>query len=780
MNRGIASSLAFLVALLLPLQALAQSGRVTFVTGDVAIQRKDGTRAPATRGAAINPGDQVVSGQGGLAQLDMADRAKLSVRPQSQVEIVQYGDKPDSGTPATVRLLRGTVRSFTGALTPQDRERFSMKTDIATVGVRGSGNILFAGRAADCDPERLALDAGACAITVNHTIEGAHVVAFGDVATPQDFNRVPRLLSGPGQTVLVTARGDVRYIPIPSYLAEGGTNPLGLAKGAAGALADDTRDFAPNDESGTTVSLGIVPNRQFGDNGLGFKLTPSATDFSEADPDGLQDAITVSGFTFAGQALPSDIRADAGALRGYRLYPALGVDLDVAIDGGSSRDSRAYGSPGLAFVVGRWEQGSLGLSGPGSGFGVGGSVHWILAGSGYPPYLTDVLTGTAVYLPVVQTDPTNQANTVGTLTSARLDVNFSARTLNATLGVAMPAAGGNAGGSWQLAANAVPIVGGGFYASTGGRLLITNGAGIRSDADGRLAGNIEGRFVGSAMQGAALGYVFSDTTSSSTGNHNTVNGVVGFQGPAQDPRTPYRDGLVSDPLGRLSGAFSRNFGFSARPSEVTADSAGRVTAFEAPVDAPGARGAYALGSATVVQSGADAATGLIWGRWSGGTATAGGVAVNLQSSSLHYIYSPVQDGPVTLPLSGSASYQLVGGTSPTDAQGNVGALNTATLDVNFGRRTVDIGLNVGVGGQAITASALGVPIYRNQYFSAFTGVAAAGLNAASLLNITCVPACANPRGSVDGFFTGRTGAGAGLMYNLNGVTGAAAFRRPGG
>lgn len=763
------------------LPSWAQSGRVTFVTGDVQIQRQDGTRSPATRGAPINPGDQVVSSEGGLAQLDMADRAKLSVRPNTQVQVIQYGDRPDSDTPSTVKVLRGTMRSFTGALTPRDRERFSLKTDLATVGVRGSGNVLFAGRAAECSPDRLVADLAACAVTVNHTLEGSHIVAFGDITTPAGFGSAPSLVSAPGQTVLVTSRGEIRYIPLPSVLAEAGINPTGVSK-VAGLVSDgDTRDFGPNDERGWSASLGTVQGRPVGDNGLGFKLTPTVSDFLETDPDGLQDAIVAGGFSFAGQALPADIRLDGGALRSYRLYPGLGASLVVSIDGGASRDVQTYSAGGLAFTVGRWEGGVLNFGGAGPGSSLPGSLHWILAGSGYPPYLADVLTGTVTYLPVIQTSPTNQANTAGTLTTARLDVNFSARTVNAVLGIVLPSAAGNPGGTWQLAANAVPILGGSFYASTGGRLLITNVAGIRSDANGNLAGSIEGRFVGPAMQGAALGYTISDTTAASSVSHNTVSGVVGFRGPAQDPRTPYVDGIVSDPANRLAGSLLQSLGFAARPSELGRDASGRVISFAAPFDATGERRGYALGSARIAESGFDAATGLVWGRWAGGAAIVGGASTSLQSASLHHIFSGVQQGPVTLPLTGSASYDWIGGTSPTDGQGNVGNVNRATLAVNFGQRTVDVGLSLGIGSQALSASALNVPIYRGQYFSAFQGASAVGgLPIPSLLNISCVPSCANPRGSIEGFFAGRSGAGAGLLYNLNGVTGTAAFRRPGG
>ncbi|HEX7465335.1 MAG TPA: hypothetical protein VF309_01750, partial [Usitatibacter sp.] len=49
------------------------------------------------------------------------------------------------------------------------------------------------------------------------------------------------------------------------------------------------------------------------------------------------------------------------------------------------------------------------------------------------------------------------------------------------------------------------------------------------------------------------------------------------------------------------------------------------------------------------------------------------------------------------------------------------------------------------------------------------------------LVIGCTPSCgAGATGSFDGFFAGRTGGRAGMMYNLGGNQGAIAFGRPGG
>jgi hypothetical protein len=625
-----------------------------------------------------------------------------------------------------------------------------------------------------------------CDITVNHTIEGSHAVTFGDFSgpgLPPQQGGAQTLVTGPGQTVLVTGRGNVTYIPTPAFISDAATNPTGAAKtpSAPGDSKEETRNFSPNDGSGSSTQQGTHTTPPIGNNGLGFTFVEA---LPTADPQQLQDIVIAGDSTLAGQALPADIARDGANLRSYRMYPGLNVALEPSIDGGVAADSQTYSSGGLDFTVGRWQGASVGYFGPGTGSPVSGSAHWIVSGSGYPPYLTEVLTGTVLYGPVVHTSPTNQFNTTGTLTGAQLDVNFGSRTLDATIGVAMPAAGGNAGGSWQLTAPGVPVSFGTFFASTGDNLRIANGAGQSSHTNGALFGSIEGTFVGSGLQGVALGYSLHDQTSSSSANFNSVNGVIGFQGPSQDVNTPYRDGLVSDPMGILGSALVRNYGTANRPGEVTADAQGGVTAFAAPFQIYGGHQAYAIGSSSVAQSGLDPETGLVWGRWAGGVAlvTGGGVQqpLPLDRNSLHYVFSGVQNGPVSLPLTGTATYDLIGSTSPTDTLGHVGTLNQATLAADFSRRTVDLGVNLTIAGQSINASAAAVPIYRDQYFSAFRGVVPAGLPVPQLLNITCQPACANPAGSVDGFFAGRSGQGAGMMYNLNGAAGAAAFRRPGG
>src|SRR5258706_3203 len=174
------------LALALPvLDAWSQDvGRVQFVSGRVEVER--GTQRLALQvGSQVQQGDTVLSGADGHLQLVMSDSAYISVRPNSRMRIDAYtfdATKPGAGR-ALLSLLTGAMHAFTGQIVARDRESFKMKTPLATVGIRGSGNIL-----AHLE------ETG----TINHTLTGAHSVTSLD-----GFGIERTLVSYPGQTVQV-------------------------------------------------------------------------------------------------------------------------------------------------------------------------------------------------------------------------------------------------------------------------------------------------------------------------------------------------------------------------------------------------------------------------------------------------------------------------------------------------------------------------------------------------------------------------------------------------
>ena len=195
---------------------------------------------------------------------------------------------------------------------------------------------------------------------------------------------------------------------------------------------------------------------------------------------------------------------------------------------------------------------------------------------GFPAYLSDVLTGTATYNAVAQHRAHQPVRRPGTLTGARLDVNFTNRTLNATIGVTMPVerqrTRAAAGSSRPRTCRSPSARSSPRPPTACGSPTAPARTRIRTPS---LYGSFEGSFVGRGARRARWWATASPTDVDEPSNRNTVNGVIGFQGPPQNAAAEYRDGLVSDPDGRaLLGARDRNFTTSNRPDEVTANAQG--------------------------------------------------------------------------------------------------------------------------------------------------------------------------------------------------------------
>lgn len=225
---------AILGLLLVACGAQAQGiGRVEFATGIARIER--GTQMiAAVRGTEVIEGDTVVTGPDTQVQLRMVDDAFLALRPNSRLALDRYRSASARGGEdgVVLALAHGILRTFTGAIAARNRDRFVMKTPLATVGIRGSGNILA----------HLGFEG-----TVNHTISGEHSITALDVD-----GRLITLVTKPGQTVQVLPGAPPRYIPTPAYIFAAASSAPNAPAQAANT-ADNTVSAGTSSSSGPTT-----------------------------------------------------------------------------------------------------------------------------------------------------------------------------------------------------------------------------------------------------------------------------------------------------------------------------------------------------------------------------------------------------------------------------------------------------------------------------------------------------------------------------------------------
>lgn len=267
------------------------------------------------------------------------------------------------------------------------------------------------------------------------------------------------------------------------------------------------------------------------------------------------------------------------------------------------------------------------------------------------------------------------------------------------------------------------------------------------------------------------------------------------QSPERDPQTPppgnrtisWSSGpLPGRQLPAVSGVADNALG------DYTLDAGGNLTGFSAPLPSAqqGVEDAdFDINTSANAETGSHTVTLLRWGRWSGGTAsivtaTGANADVDLSQQSLHWISSPDWMTAPVIPVSGTATYSLIGATSPTDNFGNTGVLGDATLVADFTNQQVTSTLNLTLGQsqwQATGAGVLGPLIDPARPAHLFEG----------LYDTVTVDGVGGGNGVFSGFFSseGDTSdpafpGGAGLTYSLQDpggrttVSGAAAFGNP--
>lgn len=119
---------------------LPYAGRVIIVTGKVeAVDAKGRTRL-LRRGLRVYSGETVNTAANSSLRLVMSDRSMLSLDANASIRLDAYQYKPaePEQDKMSVSLIKGGLRSLTGAIGQRSKDDVSLVTPVATMGIRGT------------------------------------------------------------------------------------------------------------------------------------------------------------------------------------------------------------------------------------------------------------------------------------------------------------------------------------------------------------------------------------------------------------------------------------------------------------------------------------------------------------------------------------------------------------------------------------------------------------------------------------------------------------------
>ena len=202
---------ALLIAAALSLDAFAApAGEVTHVSGALMVRKADGSSKILAPQSKVDAGDLLATAGDTYARVKFADGGEVTLRPNTQfrIEAFVYDQTTPAKDSALFNLIKGGLRTITGAIGKRKPDTYQMRTTVATIGIRGTnyGLLLCLN---DCQNLRnnegqvphngLHLDVAQGLISVTNA-GGERLLSIGQFGFVQD-GTVPMAIVPPGQGV---------------------------------------------------------------------------------------------------------------------------------------------------------------------------------------------------------------------------------------------------------------------------------------------------------------------------------------------------------------------------------------------------------------------------------------------------------------------------------------------------------------------------------------------------------------------------------------------------
>ncbi len=116
------------------------AGMVARLSGPLMAKKADGSVKVLALRSEIESGDTLVSEKNTYAQIKFIDNSEITLRPGTTFKVENFSfdeGKPEADN-ASYSLVKGGLRSITGLMGKRNKEKFSLKTPNATIGIRGT------------------------------------------------------------------------------------------------------------------------------------------------------------------------------------------------------------------------------------------------------------------------------------------------------------------------------------------------------------------------------------------------------------------------------------------------------------------------------------------------------------------------------------------------------------------------------------------------------------------------------------------------------------------
>ena len=313
----------FLILGLLCSNLVWADGTITHFSGEVSVQKKDGTTTPGAAGMKVVAGDILVTGANGYGRLEMTDGGEMVLRPNSQLKLESYRFNANKPTEDgfVFSMLKGGLRTVTGMIGKRgNKDAYELKTPTATIGIRGTQfdlRVCAGGCGALTDGTYLAVRFGAVQTS---NAQGTLAVAAGQVAfvppklPPVILPRDPGIGFTPPAVIPKMDEKKKQQSAAPAAAAPAAAKPAAAAASTAAPAAKPAATSTSASGTASSASASGTASQEGGGTGSAAATTTTgttaaATPVAEAAP--AQQAAPAQ--TAAASAAPAPVVEAASA-----------------------------------------------------------------------------------------------------------------------------------------------------------------------------------------------------------------------------------------------------------------------------------------------------------------------------------------------------------------------------------------------------------------------------------------------------------------------------------
>jgi len=120
----------------------ALAGEITMLVGQARVTSATGEAKSLKKGDSIFVGDTIETGKKCYIKFKYTDGGTVLLRPSTAIVIEAYQDLGNGDGESVATLLKGGLRSVTGAISNEKKENYKVKTPVATLGIRGTDFVM--------------------------------------------------------------------------------------------------------------------------------------------------------------------------------------------------------------------------------------------------------------------------------------------------------------------------------------------------------------------------------------------------------------------------------------------------------------------------------------------------------------------------------------------------------------------------------------------------------------------------------------------------------------